>query len=201
MQIIHDIDISREQIRQLNVCRLFKRITFLSEIIDHNLQGFMPDLWHPDKKSYVHCQERFPNVKVPKRYWELWRNIMSTIRASHRIQITSIGAHRHLHHTRWLTTIDQSSLLQDTTEGHKVYKLERVHRNKYYYSKKEFMTKKLEFFDNYIYVTPTISEMHKMVYHVDQIQSVSLDDMASIRRHMENSFYQTRVAIKSTSPQ
>ena len=120
---------------------------------------------------------------------------MSTIRTSHRIQITSIGAHRHLHHTQWLTTIDKSSLLQHTTEGYKVYKLEHIHRNKYYYSKKEFMTKELEFYDNYIYVTPTISEMNKMVYHVDQTQSVSLDDMTSIRRHMKSSFYQTRAAI------
>ena len=48
MRIVHDLDLTPTQISQVNLCRLFKRITFLSEIMDHNLQGFMPYLWHPD---------------------------------------------------------------------------------------------------------------------------------------------------------
>ena len=47
-QIVHNMALSKDQIQKNNLCRLHKRITFLSEILHHDHTDFGPTLWDPN---------------------------------------------------------------------------------------------------------------------------------------------------------
>ena len=91
MNIVHDMALSKDQIKKINLCRLFKRVTFISDTLHHERNQFIPDLWDPSVQLPINPKERFPIIQVPDNYWPLWTNVLKSIRSSHIIQIRNIG--------------------------------------------------------------------------------------------------------------
>ena len=87
MNIVHDMALSKDQIRQINQCRLFKRVTFISEILHHDLHDFHLDIWDPTKQMSSNINKRFPIIEMPKQYWPLWRTVLEAVRSANRIPI------------------------------------------------------------------------------------------------------------------
>ena len=71
MRIVHEMALLKEQIRKINLCRLYKRVTFMSEIIHHDQTSYHSDLWKSDVKLSSNVTERFPIIEVPTNYWPL----------------------------------------------------------------------------------------------------------------------------------
>ena len=122
---------------------------------------------------------------------------MTTIYKANKIHIANIGVHSHPHHSEWLTTKDKSRLLQSTPDGYNMHRLERVYRNKYYYSKNVIMTTQLEFFYSYSYVTPTIPDNHIAALHTSTSQSVTLATIDSIRQQMCKTIVEARTSMST----
>ena len=125
--------LSHDQIYKLNLCRLHKRITFLSQILHHDHKDFAPTLWDPNQPSHMNPTERFPKVEVPKAWWPLWKNVLTAIRSSHQIHINKLGPHLSPATVTWLTTHDFRYVYWKHENTYTVHRLLRQEKNRYNY--------------------------------------------------------------------
>lgn len=51
----------------MNLCRLYKHITTLTDIMDHTGTQLRPDLWDPSVQHESYSGERFPTIVVPRK--------------------------------------------------------------------------------------------------------------------------------------
>ena len=138
MQIVHNMALSKDQIHKINLCRLHKRITFLSEILHHDHTDFEPTLWDPNQQSHANPTERFPQVVVPKAWWTLWQTVLMSIKSSHQIAIHNLVPHLSPATVTWLTTTDFRYLYRKCNTEYTVHKLLYHDKNKFYYDVNSF---------------------------------------------------------------
>ena len=122
MRVIHDMALSKDQIHKLNLCRLYKKITFLSEILHHDGYSFHPDLWKPDMPIQANVTERFPIIEIPHSYWKLWRTVLQAARSANSIPIRRIGCLLTKTASRWLITKDCRYIYQRSGDDYTVHK-------------------------------------------------------------------------------
>ena len=132
MKIVHEIDTPNDKIKIFNLCRLYKRVTFLSETLDHTQSTWAPELFHPTIQ--MPTGERFPIIEIPKRYWPIWNNILKTICSSQQILINTIGKYICIADSPWIITRDRIHFYQKLEKFYVGYKLDSINKNVYYYN-------------------------------------------------------------------
>ena len=167
MHIIHDMALSRDQIYKLNLCRLYKRITFLSEILHHDHIDFEPTLWKPEVQSHQNPNERYPIIEIPKPWWTLWKTVLQAIIQNNRISINNFGKHTSPSTVTWLTTTDTRYIYCKHGQEYNVHKLLRNNKNKYYYDSASLFQTTLENFVHLKPITSTDLQPEIMVRHHD----------------------------------
>ena len=158
MRIIHDMALSKDQIKKLNLCRLKKQVTFLSEIFHHDKNSFHPDLWTPDIPLQSNIVERFPKIEVPRQYWDLWRTVLQSIKTSQTIAIRQIGILKHKDSVKWLITTDCRYVYGKHKMQCTVHRFTHCQKHTPLYSKEPLFTTTIEFYDHLRYITPTIKD-------------------------------------------
>ena len=134
MDKVMEISLPSKTLQQFNLCRLHKRTYFLTDILDSKQKGLHPMIIHPDYQKDTF--EKFPNIKLPKRYWKEWEHIIKTIHASSRVSGFHAGLATHSNCIMWLQSKDRNKLLhQIKPNTYRVYKLLEASRNKYVYTK------------------------------------------------------------------
>lgn len=89
MNKVHDLQLPPDKIRILNMCRLHKKVTFISELLDHELHDLDFYVLHPE--AQFDTTERFPKMVIPTTYWTIWGNLVKSIHQSQTIPIQRIG--------------------------------------------------------------------------------------------------------------
>ena len=154
MNLVHDMALSKDQIRQINQCRLFKRITFVSEILHHDLQDFHPNIWDPSTPMSSNMEERFPTIEIPKNYWLLWKNVLVAVRSANSIPIRNLGPLHTKHQAHWLASKDLRYVYQRQHDGHTVHKLQTRYKNTLTYSLAPLFQTTVTEYNFLMYVTP-----------------------------------------------
>ena len=116
--------LSRDQIYKLNLCRLYKKITFLSEIHHHDRKDFEPTLWEHHTQSPMNSHERFSNISIPKSWWALWRTVLQSIKQNNQIAIQNLGRHLSPSTAEWINTTDFRYLYHRQNEEYAVHSLQ-----------------------------------------------------------------------------
>ena len=151
MNIIHVLHLSKEKIKMFNLCRLHKRITFVSQLFDHNLRDLEHYIFHPD----IRCEsnERFPQIEIPPNYWSLWKNLIQTVRRSQQIPIHTIGNAISKQHSPWLSTKDKIYTYAKRGKQYAGFSLQHVTKIQYYYTNKILFQTKFENVDHLDHIT------------------------------------------------
>ena len=157
MKIIHDMALSKDQIRQINQCRLYKKITYLSEILNHDFQSFHPDLWEPNKKLESNVTERFPIIEVPKQYWDLWRNVITAVRSNNIITIKSFGSLHDKSSSRWLVSKDYRYIYKKCDSRYSVHRRTSQNKNSHVYNIDPIFLTNVTVYEFLEYTTPTVT--------------------------------------------
>ena len=158
MRIMHDMTLSKDQIKKFNLCRLKKQVTFLSEIFHHDKNSFHPDLWTPDMPLQSNIVERFPKIEVPRQYWDLWRTVLQSIKLSQTIAIRQIGILKHKDRAKWLITTDCRYVYCKRNTQYTVHRFTHRQKHTLLYSKEPLFTTTIESYDHLRYITPTIND-------------------------------------------
>ena len=124
-------------IQKFNMCRLFKQIYFISDILDSKQQKLHPMILDPKyRKSNT---EKIPTIELPSSYWKIWTSVIKTLHASTRVSGFYVGAVARKNRTMWLQRLDRLYLLHRIEKKcFKVYKLSASQRNKYTYDKENY---------------------------------------------------------------
>lgn len=88
MNVVHDLQLSPDKIRIFNMCRLHKKVTFISEILDHELHDLDSFVLHPEIQ--FETEEHFPKMTIPRTYWKIWSSLVKSIHHSQTIPIKCI---------------------------------------------------------------------------------------------------------------
>ena len=155
MRIVHDMTLSKEQIRKFNQCRLFKRITFLGETLHHDLRDPHPDLWDPTTSISSNINERFPLIEVPSHYWALWQTVLSAIHISQAIPIRNLGPLHTKSQAKWLASTDLRCVYQLHDHQYSVHKITSHSKSKFQYALEPLFYIEVTVYDHLFYVTPT----------------------------------------------
>ena len=203
MQIVHNMALSKDQIHKINLCRLHKRITFLSEILHHDHTDFEPTLWDPNQQSHASPTERFPLVVIPKAWWTLWQTVLMAIKSSHQIAIHNLGPHLSPATVTWLTTTDFRYLYRKCNTEYTVHKLLHHDKNKFYYDVNSLFQTTLKNFDHLSPITPAITAQHILVKHNDKQPFVSATNIVNTISHQASKglhyYHKIRRSIQSRS--
>ena len=163
MQIIYEMALSKDQIRQLNVCRLAKHITFLSEILHHDKQTLSPTTLTPNIQTYTNMYEIFPLIKVPDKYWILWSSVLRTIKSSFTVQISMIGKLLDPSNNRWLVTTDGRYVYQLTEDGYSIHRLSHSTKDGDFNHKKTLFVTTIESNFHLRWITPICTQEYIQV--------------------------------------
>ena len=157
MKIIHDMALSRDQIRQINQCCLYKNITYLSEILNHDFQSFHPDLWEPNKKLESNVTKRFPIIEVPRQYWDPWKNVITAVRSNNIITINSFGKLHDKSSSRWLVSKDYRYIYKKCESQYSVHRRKSQNKNGHVYDIEPIFLTNVTVYEFLEYVTLTVT--------------------------------------------
>ena len=158
MQIVYDMALSKDQIRQINLCRLAKHITFLSEILHHDGKTLSPTVLIPNVQSHTNMYEIFPLIKVPDNRWTLWSNVFKTIKSSFTVKIHKVGKLIDPSRTRWLITSDGRYVYQLIEEGYSIHRFSHTAKDGDFYHKAALFTTSIESFFHLRWITPVCTK-------------------------------------------
>ena len=154
MQIVYDMALSKDQIRQINLCRLAKHITFLSEILHHDGQTLSPTALIPNVQSHTNMYEIFPLIKAPDKHWTLWSNVLKTIKSSFTVQIHKIGKLIDPSRTRWLIPSDGRYVYQLAEKVYSIHRFSHTAKDGDFYHKAALFTTSIKSFFHLRWITP-----------------------------------------------
>jgi len=86
-QVVH-MDFSAKQLYQINVCRLYKKVYYLGELLNVTGTKFGPHVFNLSKPGFHN--DKFPQISLPSSFAELWRSAILSI-SKNRDLGTSLG--------------------------------------------------------------------------------------------------------------
>jgi len=88
MEQIAQMDFTEQQKYQINICRLYKRVYYLDELMTSSGTNFRRDVFDLTKPGFHN--DKFPLICVPSSFTELWKSAILSI-AKNRDLGTSLG--------------------------------------------------------------------------------------------------------------
>jgi len=87
MEAIHELDLTPQQLEQINACRMYLQVTTLAEIVDHTGMTILPQALSTAARpepTGLHDLSRstltWPNIHPPsKKCWKLWTKTLCTL--------------------------------------------------------------------------------------------------------------------------
>ena len=158
MRIIHDMALSKDQIKKLNLCKLKKQVTFRSEIFHHGNNTFHPDVWTPDVPLQSNTVERFPKIENPRQYWDLWRTVLQAIKCPRPYQFDKQVLCNTKIVQKWLITTDCRYVYCKQKMHYMVHSFSHRQKHKLLYSKEPLFATTIESYDHLRYITPTLND-------------------------------------------
>ena len=136
MDKILEMNIPAESISKFNLCRLFKEVHFLTDIMDSRFKKLHPAVFN---RSKIPSKDmKWPCIAVPTPYWKIWDVIIQTIYMSVSVSGFFPGHIIRKHLCRFLQSGDRKHLLSKIGEKrYHVYTLTSYQRRKYVYSRKD----------------------------------------------------------------
>ena len=163
MNIIYDMALTKDQMRQINSCRLAQRATFFSEILHHDKKSLAPTILQPNIPLETNVNEIFPKVEVPEKFWRLWETIVKTIKSSFQIQINAIGTVKNLSTTRWLMTMDKRYVYQKIEDGYSIHRFSHSTKEGDHYHNNSLFITSIETFQFLRWITPKCNHHYIIV--------------------------------------
>lgn len=68
------MDLPDHIVKKFKLCRLFKQIHFVTDLLDSKQVRLIDNILRPT--STFNKIEKFPNIEVPKSYWQHWNAII-----------------------------------------------------------------------------------------------------------------------------
>lgn len=131
--------------------------------------------------------ERFPKIKVPKQYWDLWRTVLQSIKMSQTIVTRQIGTLKHKGSAKWLITTDCRLLYCKHDAQNKVHRITHCKKHTLLYSKEPFFATTIESYDHLRYITPTIKNDFIIVQETKTLFKIPHKFMPTIKYIAESS--------------
>ena len=182
MHIVHDLQLSPDKIRIFNMCRLHKKVTFISELLNHELHELDHFVFNPDIQHAT--EERFPKMQIPKPFWAIWNNLVKTIHHSQTIPIQRIGPIMSKQSCQWLSTKDHIYVYAKRGQHYVGYRLQKVEKNKYFYDDKILFQTSFENVDHLDHVS--IHKEHNLwvTTHTTVAESTTMNTLQLIRHKL-----------------
>ena len=134
MDKVLEINVPSSTISQFNLCRLFKEIHFVTDILDSQQRKLHPEIFRPAKRPFKHM--KWSVIQVPNNFWRTWEAIIKTIHMSMKVSGFYPGKSIRKELFRFLQSTDRKHLLHKIGDkSYHVYTLQEFGRNKYIYSR------------------------------------------------------------------
>ena len=132
-----EINVSQSAISKFNLCCLYKRVYFITDMLDSKHKSLHPRILQPSYQK--ESLEKFPHIELPQQYWKEWKNIITTIFASIRVSGFHAGVPMRKHHAMWLQHTDRKQIIfKSKDHTYQVYFLTSSVRNKFRNSRRQF---------------------------------------------------------------
>ena len=193
MRQVCSMNITKDQIQQFNLCRLYKHATFVSEILDHDRHKLHYDILNPNTSLQV--EERFPRIEVPPTYWATWSKALAAIKQANSISIARIGPVIHKQRDSFLTSPDSTILYEKANKQCRAHKLLSIDCNTFIFSRTTLYETHIEEHEGMSVVMAQPSGDTFRVYHKSLDHSITNTPMEVYRAKLKASAIATRHMI------